>query len=282
VVFAAYWFLLLTPKRDEAAKLDETLTQAQADRDAAVSQAGQATAARADFAQDYAALVRLGKAIPSSVDMPSLLVQLDRAAAGTDIRFQRISTGARTPVTVSAPTSEAGAAGAPAGDAAAGGAAAATGAGQAAEQAGETVPAADAANAAAGAATPPTGSSSGTTGAGSSAGTLDSVPLEFTFDGSFFNLADFFHDLKRYVRLSGEGVSVRGRLMTIDSLTLTPTAFPQIEAQVTATVYLSPKGQGVTAGAGSEGPAPASPTPTTPPPASAGGGAAPTATAAAQ
>jgi hypothetical protein len=31
----------------------------------------------------YAQVVRLGKALPSSVDMPSLLVQLDAAAAGT-------------------------------------------------------------------------------------------------------------------------------------------------------------------------------------------------------
>ena len=48
--------------------------------------ANTARGAQTDFAADYAEIVRLGKAIPAGVDMPSLLVQLDRAAEGTDIR----------------------------------------------------------------------------------------------------------------------------------------------------------------------------------------------------
>jgi hypothetical protein len=89
------------------------------------------------------------------------------------------------------------------------------------------------------------------------------VPLEFTFEGSFFNLADFFHDLKRYVHISDNGVAIKGRLMTIDSMTLSPTDFPQISAQVSATVFLSPKGEGVTAGATPQGPAETAATGTT-------------------
>ncbi len=253
VVLGLYWFMVLSPKREEAATLGDQLTQAQTDRDAAVAKAEQAEASRDGFEADYAAMVRLGKAIPSTVDMPSLLVQLDRASDGTNIRFSRITAGPRT--SAAATTGAAPSTGsAPAGNAAPGGTPASTSAGQAAESAGEAAQTSDEANAAAGADQP-----ASSTGAPAPAA-LDTVPLTFTFNGSFFDLADFFHDLKRFVRLGTDSdVEVRGRLMTIDSLTLTPTSFPQMEAQVTATVYLSPKAQGVTAGATPQGPAPSSP-----------------------
>jgi type II secretion system (T2SS) protein M len=247
LVLAAYWFLVLSPKRQEAAELGEQLTQVESDRDAAVAQAQQVSSSRQGFKQDYAAMVTLGKAIPSTVDMPSLLVQLDRAAAGTDIEFDRVSAGER--VAATAPAGDSGTS--PQGDAAAGGTPASTGAGQAAEQADAAGGASDARNAAAGA-DAPAGSTSAPT-------VLDSVPLEFTFTGSFFRLADFFHDLKRFVHLRDDGVHVNGRLMTINSLILKPAGFPRIEAQVTATVFLSPKAQGTTAGATPQGPQDAQP-----------------------
>jgi Type II secretion system (T2SS), protein M len=276
VILGAYWFLLLSPKREEAATLADQVTQAEADRDAAVAQAEQAEASREGFEADYAAMVRLGKAVPSTVDMPSLLVQLDRAALGTNIRFSSITAGPRA--SASATTGAAPSTGStPSGNAAPGGTPASTSAGQAAESAGEAAQTADSANAAAGA-------DQAATPAGPSAApaALDTVPLTFTFNGSFFSLTDFFHDLKRFVRLSSSSeVEVRGRLLTIDSLTLTPTSFPQMEAQVSATVYLSPKTQGVTAGATPQGPAPSDPGST---PASGDGSAAttPTATAGAR
>ena len=56
----------------------------------------QLKAVQGSFETEYASVVRLGKAIPSSLDMPSLLVQLDSAAKGTGIKFDRITAGART------------------------------------------------------------------------------------------------------------------------------------------------------------------------------------------
>jgi hypothetical protein len=94
---------------------------------------------------------------------------------------------------------------------------------------------------------------------------LDTVPLTFTFGGKFFNLADFFHRLKRFVHVANNRIAVQGRLITIDSLKFTSSAtnFPNIEADVTATVYLSPQDGGTTAGATSQGPAPSTPGATT-------------------
>jgi hypothetical protein len=90
---------------------------------------------------------------------------------------------------------------------------------------------------------------------------LDTVPLTFTFGGKFNNLAQFFHRLKRFVHLANNKISVQGRLITIDSLKFTSSAanFPFIEADVTATVYLSPKDGGTTAGATTQGPATTTP-----------------------
>jgi len=91
---------------------------------------------------------------------------------------------------------------------------------------------------------------------------LDSVPLDFTFRGRFFDLADFFHRLKRFVHLADGDVVVRGRLMTIDSIKMTVGQKGRIDASIKATVYLAPQAEGVTAGAGPAGPAPAEqPTP---------------------
>lgn len=100
---------------------------------------------------------------------------------------------------------------------------------------------------------------------------LDSIPLTFEFDGSFFQLADFFHQLKRFVQVTNNHIRVSGRLITVNGLTFQtqPQQFPVITANVTATVYLAPKAQGATAGASPTGPTTAGPA-TTPAAAPAG------------
>jgi hypothetical protein len=269
VVILGYWFLLLAPKRQEAAKIRDQLTQAQGLRDTAQQKASQLAGAKRSFAADYATVIRLGKSIPTSVDMPSLLVQLDRAAQGTGIKFTNIKAG----------TAPAGAAATPAastppggttGPTAPGAAPAQSGPGQAAQATSGAVTNANGANAAsAGAAAP-----AGATGAAlTTAPGLVSVPLDFEFTGSFFHLADFFHRMKRFVRVANNRIVVQGRLMTINSFSFDSSAFPQIKAQVSATVYLAPKAQGISAGATPQGPAtaggaaqPASATPSTPTP----------------
>lgn len=81
------------------------------------------------------------------------------------------------------------------------------------------------------------------------------MPLTFSFRGSFFDLADFFHRMKRFVRLASQDrLKVGGRLMTIDGFSLDSTSFPKIKADISSTVYLAPKSEGATAGATSNGP----------------------------
>jgi hypothetical protein len=268
VAIIGYWFLLLAPKRQEASKIRDELTQAEGVRDSAQQKASQLAGAKRSFAADYATVIRLGKAIPADVDMPSLLVQLDQAARGTGIKFSDVKAGTRsaasTPAaagtTAPAPTSTSTTTpggtpgGGNSGPTAPGAAPAQSAPGQTAQTASSAVASANGSPAAtAGGAADTTGA--GATGAGGT-GALETVPLDFEFDGSFFHLADFFHRMKRFVRVANQAIVIRGRLMTIDSFSFDSSAgFPLIKATVTATVYLAPKAQGVDAGATPQGPA---------------------------
>jgi len=296
LAIVGYWFLLLSPQRQEASRAAEQVVKAEERRDVAQVQLNAAKNAKQDFSADYTQIVRLGKAIPASVDMPSLIVQLDSAAAGTGISFTKIKTGERVDPATAAPTTAPGITppADPATPAAAGGEQAQSAPGGAAEAANTT---AQTANEQAAATDTQTSTSSGSglpVGGGSAppgpAGSapaapagLETVPLELEFTGNFFNLADFFHRVKRFVEVANADVVVSGRLLTIEGVRWTsdPEIFPKIRAEVKATVYLSPKAQGSTAGATPTGPSTATPaTTTTPAPSAPAPAVAPTATAA--
>jgi Tfp pilus assembly protein PilO len=271
VLIVAYWFLLLAPKKDEVSTASADRTKQEQRRDAAKAEVAAAASAKTDFRNDYTQIVRLGKAIPAQVDMPSLLVQLEGAAEGTGIRFTKITQGERT--ALAAPAATAGTP-PPAGSgesttpAAAGGAPAQSGPGQAAESANNAaaqsgVDATTSTTAREGGL--PVGGGAVTPGADGAAAAgpvgLETVPLEMEFVGDFFRLADFFHDIKRFVHVVNRDVVVNGRLVTIDSVDYAsdPLLFPRLRASIKATVYLSPKAEGATAGASPEGPAATTP-----------------------
>jgi hypothetical protein len=80
----------------------------------------------------------------------------------------------------------------------------------------------------------------------------------FTFTGSFFRLAAFFDRVQRFVVAKGSSsVSISGRLITLNSVSLAPASggFPHITATVAATTYLEPATQGLLVGATPTGPA---------------------------
>ncbi len=284
VLLLAYYFLLFSPRREEASKATKDLTAQQKRVTDAQAKVSAASASKTTFASDYTQMVRLGKAIPSKLDMPSLIVQLDQASNGTGITFTKIAAGQRdagaTPpaATDNSPstggTSGNGTNGQPA--SAAGGAQAQTGLGKATEKANNTA-ASENKNAASASSTADAkaggSSSSGSSGSTSSSGApatgsapppgLETVPLNLEFEGNFFNLASFFHKLKRMVYVKGNNVAVSGRLVTIDSIKYSsgPDLFPKIKAELTATVFLSPMTQGTTAGATPSGPGAPSTTP---------------------
>jgi hypothetical protein len=84
------------------------------------------------------------------------------------------------------------------------------------------------------------------------------MPFSFVFDGSFFNMEDFFAGVQRFATIRSESdLSVRGRLLTVDSFSLSASrfGFPKVKAAINATAYLVPEGEGLTGGATPQGPA---------------------------
>ncbi len=271
IVLGVYWFLILSPKRAEVSKANEDVAAQQAELDAAQQQLTQLKSIRGNFETEFASVVRLGKAIPSNVDMPSLLVQLDSAAKGTGIKFERITAGARSAAPAAAPA--AGGTQPPDtanGNAAPGGTPASSGPGKAAETAGNAVNTQNGASEKSGQLDTTTSQSTkqgglpvgggGTPGGAPADGTsgvagLDTVPLELDFSGSYFDLSNFLHRMKRFVKVNNQHIKVSGRLITIDGMDLKLSGFGgRLTATLKATVYLVPKAQGVAAGATPAGP----------------------------
>jgi hypothetical protein len=207
-VIGAYWMLVLSPKREEAVKLDGQITQQQSALATAEADVATYEAAQKHYKANYSMVARLGKAVPADDDVRSLLVQVNAAAkrAGVDFRTIDVSTQG-------APT---------------------------------TGP-----SAAKGGTTPPPGAS--TVG---SAG-FSTMPFSFNFKGSFFELGKFFNRIDKFVAVRNGGLDVTGRLLLLNSITITPDqekGFPMLTADVSANSYLLPPTEGLTAGATAAGP----------------------------
>jgi hypothetical protein len=78
----------------------------------------------------------------------------------------------------------------------------------------------------------------------------------FEFTGSFFHLSGFFKRLQQFVIANNKHISVSGRLLTINAISLAagPTGFPQVSANVSATTYMAPASQTVLNSATPAGP----------------------------
>ncbi len=105
------------------------------------------------------------------------------------------------------------------------------------------------------------GSSSGSSSAGGSSTSsgFEQLPFSLTFSGSFFDLYHLMQGIEGLTVSSPSGaVDVNGRLLTISSLSLSGSG-TQLTGTISATAYVLPPKESVTAGATPSGPAPASP-----------------------
>jgi Tfp pilus assembly protein PilO len=85
---AAFWILVLAPKRQEASTLGESVQRQQAMLAEGQLSLQAAEAARDEFSDSYRRLVVLGKAVPGDDDTASLMVELQAIAGQADIRFE--------------------------------------------------------------------------------------------------------------------------------------------------------------------------------------------------
>ena len=91
VLAGAMWFMLVAPKREEAAKLRDQIASTQSDLATAKQQNAAAAAARRNYGQDIKALGALARALPDDDQTAALLYQLNRAAGSADIKLKSIS-----------------------------------------------------------------------------------------------------------------------------------------------------------------------------------------------
>jgi Type II secretion system (T2SS), protein M len=207
VALGGAWMLVVSPKRQEASKLSAQVTEAKTLLATAEGELAHAHAAQSQYATAYTSIVSLGKAVPASEEVPSLIYELTQASNQKKVDFSSIV-----------------ASGSSAGSGPASGPAAA----------------AAAAAAAAG---------------------FSQMPFTFVFNGTFFDLEHLFQQLNRFtVRGASGGLQVSGRLLTMQSVKLTPALASAQQATgssrsqlltgtITASAYVLPAAQGLTAGA---------------------------------
>jgi Tfp pilus assembly protein PilO len=268
---AAVWFLLVAPKRDEAASLSSEVTDLHASVEQAEQLAAAAEAAKNDYSSNYHRLVVLGKAAPSSDDTASLFVQLNAIAgkSGTDLEAIKLSpSGAsasataaqETAVASSTPPTDGTSTDSTSTDSTSTDSTSttdstttdSTSTTSTSTTTASTAPAVPATEASA--ALLPLGAAVGPAG-------LPVMPYELTLKGNYFQLRDFIDGLQKLVGSKRGRQVVDGRLVTIDDFDFTGDAqkgFPELDATLNVTTYIAPADQGVTAG----GTATAPPAPT--------------------
>ena len=214
VMAAAFWMLLLGPKRDKAGELGEQVTQIQSEVASERAVAQSSLAAKKNFTKNYAELVQLGKSVPAEAATPSLLVQLNGVSDNAKTDFQGIT-----------------------------GAGAAEGSEEPASPEGES-------------ALIPIGATAGPAG-------LLAMPYQLQFEGGFFQVANFIEGIDSLVETKNGVVDAKGRLITIDGFNLAPLGGEggeaegpsgKLTADFSVNTYVTPPGQGITAGATLAGP----------------------------
>lgn len=240
VAVGGFWMLALKPKREEAADLGQRVAAAQQRLDTAEGELAASRAARSSYSANYATVARLGKAVPTDDDVPSLVYQLDTTAnaAGVDFRSVKLTSGSGSGAAAQPQASQPQAQPPKAGQ----GASQQPGT-QSTSTAAAPAPGAAAATQAATAGLPP-GAVVGPAG-------LSTMPFSFSFEGSFFHLSDFLSRIERYISPGRRGVDVRGRLLLLNGISLraAQAGFPEMKASISATAYLLPANQGLFNGA---------------------------------
>jgi hypothetical protein len=231
-LIAAFWLLALAPKRSRLAKVDKDLSAAKQSLTQSQQEKVQFARAQVEFPSLYASLARLGKAVPANDDVPSLLVQLNHAAARAKVDFRSIELKLDL-------VDKLGAGGASAAASAAAPAAGATGATGAQGTTG-----------AAGAAATTGAPAAGATAGAVPAATLQQLPFQYKFKGDFFHLETLIHNVTELVRSSNRQLAISGRLVVIQGFSM-----KRSKVTILATTYMLPADQGLFAGATPNGPA---------------------------
>jgi Tfp pilus assembly protein PilO len=252
-LLGAFWFVILSPKKQEASQLQDQADGLRSSLSQAQQEIADAENARKSFGIDYRRLVVLGKAVPADSDQSSLLVQLQHLADRSGVQFQTFDlndsgAGSAPPTTTSTTSTS---------SSSDSSSSASTSSTTSTSTDSATTTTADPTEAAV--SMLPIGASVGPAG-------LPIMPYALGFTGDFFQIANFMQRVDDMVGVRDGRPDVKGRLLTVDSfiLSLSPDAAPgsrQLTAELDVTSFVAPADQGITGGATPTGPAPATSTP---------------------
>jgi Tfp pilus assembly protein PilO len=105
-VAIVFWVMLLSPKREEASKLETNIDAVESELSQHQAEVVEGERAREEFPVAYQRLVVLGKAVPANDDIASLLVQVNRLSRGAGSSFRNLtlsSSGAAASEATSSP-----------------------------------------------------------------------------------------------------------------------------------------------------------------------------------
>lgn len=256
VVLGGYWFLVLGKKRSAIKEAEAAQVAAQAELASAQTAETAALKVAKVKPAAYSRLLRLGKAIPVDDDFQSLLVQVNDITAASGVMFVSLTAASGSVPAVGATgstTCDAGASGASAaapaapaspatGASGSTGSTAESGYGKARDKAkaatAESNAATEAAEAAAKAAE--CADSPTLTDIAAKAAGLQAESYSFVFNGSFYRLKDVYNGLLDFVTVENGKVGVTGRLLDINSISMSISEFPMLNANVQITGYKLP------------------------------------------
>ncbi|MDX6588142.1 MAG: hypothetical protein QOI31_2615 [Solirubrobacterales bacterium] len=246
-LFGAFWFLALSPKKDEASELGDQIAQLQSDVSAQEQIVASGHEAQAGYEKNFSSLVVLGKAAPAGGDTPSLITQLVDISdeANASFGLLQLGTAPAEPEPVAAETTT----------------------GQT-EAEGEAPPTEEESTAVVAAPAPATEASASSLPIGAAVGSagLGRLVYDMSFQGDFFQIADLFRGIDSLVTSKAASVDVTGRLITINGFTMTKemTEGP-LKVELSMSSYVLPSSQGLTAGGTSTMPPSSVPAATTAP-----------------
>ncbi|MDO9356811.1 MAG: hypothetical protein Q7T55_24145 [Solirubrobacteraceae bacterium] len=226
-LLGGFWMFVLSPQRKDAAEAAAAVATAEQDLNAAKSKVDAGQKAQQSFRKDRNTIVRLGRVVPETDDVPTLLTQLQALAKKEKVTFltYQVDAGGSTAsatsdVTNEKPSNTTGAQ---------------TGSGSTAAVAPLFPP-----------------------GTVEIEGGLGRTPITLEFKGSYFQLERYLRAVQRFAVLSQKSSKASGRLMIVDAFSYEfesdaggseptdgklPEAYkrePALKAKLSASVYFAP------------------------------------------
>ena len=251
-LLGAMWFMVVAPERKQAAKAGADLAQAQNTRESALASERTAEQAQSSFNANAVTIGQLQRAVPVSSDVSPLLDALESTARADGVDFRSLSsstTGGSAGQSASRPPSASGPVAGPT-SGATGAVSTANASSQAAANASPGAGPAPSPSAAAAAASP-----------AAAASTFPPQSFTMTVAGDFTHVQHFLDTVNRWTSVKGRNVTVSGRLLSLQSVSLSngtggaaasasPAASPaagsgsgSMSASITVSVYTLPVGE---------------------------------------